>query len=121
MVIFDGVSITDSKVINNTGYTLLFGSTGSIHADNGFPLSRLEHEYGHYLQGQYYGVGIYYSVILPASLYSMKFDSKNHDNYWTEKDANAWATFYFGIQSAIGKDQSLPKEFSYLMNNLINH
>ena len=58
------------------------------------------------------------ATVLPFSIMS---NPNNHDNFWTEKDANAWATMFFGMNSAIGNDMRRPKEFSYLMNDLINH
>ncbi|HVX52344.1 MAG TPA: hypothetical protein VHB48_19455, partial [Chitinophagaceae bacterium] len=78
-------------------------------------------EYGHYLQALMYGSVTYNTVIVPASLWNMTFDASNHDTFWTETDANAWATLWFGRNSAIGQDPSLPKEFSYLMNQYFQH
>lgn len=115
-VVFQNVKIINRWVMDGYGYTT---SNGVIHADKTFRLSRLQHEYGHFLQVIMYGAATYNGIISPSSLYSMVF-SKNHDNFWTEKDANAWATLWFGKNSAIGQDNRLPKEFSYLLNQIIN-
>jgi hypothetical protein len=110
---FPGVSITNFGVIKDAGFTT---ANGAIHADNSFNLADLEHEYGHFLQALNYGESIYNGVIIPASLYSMTFDSENHKNFWTEKDANALATEFFGDNSAIGRDNNnFPKEYSSLI------
>jgi hypothetical protein len=117
-VIFQGVTITNFGVFNHTGFTT---SNGAIHADNDFTLTLLEHEYGHYLQAKNYGAVTYNTVIVPASLYSIITDEKAHNSFWTEKDANMWAYIYFGKNSAIANDPTLPKQFSYLMDGIINH
>ncbi len=118
IVNFPNVTITNFGVKTHTGFTT---SNGAIHADNDFTLALLEHEYGHYLQALMYGSVTYNTVIVPASLWNMTFDASNHDTFWTETDANAWATLWFGRNSAIGQDPSLPKEFSYLMNQYFQH
>jgi RHS repeat-associated protein len=107
---FPGASITNFFVKKDAGYTT---ANGSIHADNSFNLKDLEHEYGHYLQAIYYGEAIFNTVIIPASLYSATFDPSNHKNFWTEKDANALSTEFFGDDSEIGRDnKNFPKEYS---------
>ena len=111
--IFPGASITDFMTQEYTGYTT---SNGSIHAPSSFDLAHLQHEYGHYLQSQNYGSFTYNSIIAPASLYSIIHDSENHKNFWTEQDANAWASNFFGPNSAIAKNPFLfPAFYSILI------
>ncbi len=56
---------------------------------------------------------VYNLIIVPASLWSAATNSYyNHQQFWTEKDANAWATVFFGLKSAIGQNASFPKEFT---------
>ena len=52
--------------------------------------SLFQHEYGHYLQSQKYGL-LYYPEFGLPSLTS----ARNHDYYPTEQDANARAYEYF--------------------------
>ena len=113
--IFPGASITNFGVGDNKGVTM---ANGGIHADNSFGLADLQHEYGHYLQALAYGATTYNLEIVPASFYSAATSTpQEHSNFWTEKDANAWATVFFGNNSAIGQSQYFPKEFSSLIFN----
>jgi RHS repeat-associated protein len=113
---FSGATITDFGVSDGYGYTT---ANGAIHASTSFDLAHLEHEYGHYLQALNYGEYTYNYKIVPASVWNMWFGS-DHSNFWTEKDANAWASLYFGPGSPIWKDNDLfPKEWCSYMNDYL--
>lgn len=115
-IVFPGAYITDRGVLKGTGAT---AGTGLIHLStfqNG--LSELEHEYGHFLQALMYGQIAYNGIIVPASIWSASTNSSDHHNFWTEQDANAWATCFFGLNSAIGRNSFYPKKFSFLFNKL---
>jgi RHS repeat-associated protein len=116
---FPGASITNFGVMEGTGATT---DNGSIRAASSFTLADLQHEYGHYLQAINYGRFNYYAKIVPASLYSAAVNyASGHSKFWTEKDANMWGMIFFGKKSDIGKDDyNYPKEFCYLMDDIIN-
>lgn len=79
-------------------------SFGGIHAGLSFSLKYLQHEYGHYLQAQYFGSYTYNTNIVPASLWSMAFFPLTHKNFWTEINANQLAIVFFGNNSDIALD-----------------
>lgn len=109
--IFPGASITDFGVIEGAGVTTANGGIHMSTVNNG--LADLQHEYGHYLQASNYGESYFYGVIVPASVYSASTNSySEHQSFWTETDANAWATLFFGSNSAIGLSSSFPKKFA---------
>ena len=56
--------------------------------------SLFQHEYGHYLQSQKWGIAWPFVFGIP-SLGSMVFDPENHDTFYTEVDANNKAFEYF--------------------------
>lgn len=53
-----------------------------------------QHEYGHYIQSQKLGPAYYFAIGIP-SICSASDENSNHDEYYTEQDANIRAFQYF--------------------------
>lgn len=106
---FPGATITDHGILDRRGVTT---PNGGIHmSTNSNGLVDLQHEYGHYLHAKSIGVLLYYSVVVPESLYSATFNGINHRFTWTEVVANKLSTLYFGPNSPIATSTFYPKSF----------
>ncbi len=106
---FPGATITDHGILERRGVTT---PNGGIHMSTiGNGLVDLQHEYGHYLHAKAIGVTLYYSVVVPESLYSATFNGANHRFTWTEVVANKLSALYFGPNSPIATSTFYPKSF----------
>jgi RHS repeat-associated protein len=103
---FEGVPIIDSELGDlKYGAAMTFPGIG-IFLSNSYYLNRperkfdlLRHEFGHILQAQRYGLFDFYAVVAPVSLYSTKMEDHNHQESWTETEANTLSWVYFGFPS----------------------
>lgn len=118
---YDGATV----ITNNNGQgAVTLGSyicgNSSLRAD---PNNRLfQHEYGHYIQSQGYGIFYLSRYGIPSGLNCIEWLSgnRNHDNHPVEQDANIRAFKYFNknidgyigwnfdFNPIIGYDQNLP-------------
>lgn len=106
---FPGATITDHGILERRGVTT---PNGGIHMSTvGNGLVDLQHEYGHYLHAKSIGTALYYTVVVPESLYSATFNGINHRFTWTEVVANKLAAAYFGPTSQIATSTFYPKSF----------
>jgi hypothetical protein len=105
---FPGITVSFNSQIDSGWTTFQYNPnddtpTGQINVPSDFDLTDLEHEYGHYLQGEYFGYDAWL-VVAAGSVANMAFNPGSHDDYWSETSANALSALFFGPDSAIATD-----------------
>jgi hypothetical protein len=55
-----------------------------------------QHEYGHYLQSQRSGFAYLFKYAIPSLISAGRHSYSEHNNFWTEQDANRRANAYWG-------------------------
>lgn len=98
--LYRGITFTeDPSLGKGAGITTpLFGGI-RVYSLNDIALK--QHEYGHFLYVQRYGIFNYYLGVAPASIISAWLEPWGpHNKFWTERIANEFAEEHFGSSLA---------------------
>ncbi|MBX2913135.1 MAG: hypothetical protein KF717_13235 [Cyclobacteriaceae bacterium] len=95
---YPGVKIYETSLMREYSGVTLPGIGILIHPSvRGVSRTKmLQHEYGHFLDSQYFKGARFYTEIGIPSIWNTISDPSSHDSYWTEIRANKRAERFFG-------------------------